>query len=181
MHYYVQPEPVVQSDDPKVADFVTKALGAQYRQNLKPYDAARRLFQAVLAHCTYSYPAEGDPDERAHDAVAMIEKGLGDCGSFSLLLVALYRHIGFPARVAGGYWIGKDNSHAWSEMFFPGYGWLLSDGSAGNSLSEDGAYAYCFGNLFDLNIRYATIRGNNFRIDDIESSWLPWGPVLEGP
>jgi len=115
----------------------------------------------------------------------MLDKGFGDCGGFSILLVALFRNIGFAARTACGCWVGLDQGHCWSELYFPGHGWLTCDGSIGNGVSESGQFAYYFGNIPDLNLRAATMRGNKFNVGDIETFWLQgpyeqvWGAVHE--
>jgi len=130
----------------------------------------------------YYYPPPGQPDKRPDTAVKMLDAGFGDCGGFSLLLVALYRNIGFPARTACGAWVGQDKGHCWCEMWFPGHGWMVSDGSIGNGACEDGSFAYYFGSVPDLNARYADMRGNTFAIGDISTSWLqgPYGPLVWG-
>lgn len=177
--FYTQPEPLIQSNDPKVTTFVRNALGgSDFRNRMGPYEAARKCFQAVLKRATYYFPGPGQPDLRAQNAVELIDTGRGDCGSFSMLLVACYRNLGIPARTACGAWFGQDNGHCWSEMWMPGQGggWVLSDGSAGNSMSEDGTYAYYFGNLLDLNARFAMMRGNSFPVGAFSASWLQ-GPA----
>jgi hypothetical protein len=180
--FYQSPEAVIQSNAAKITNFVKQTLGANHRQHYTPYDAARKLFQAVLAHTKYYYPAPSTTDLRPDDAVDMLDKGFGDCGGFSILLVALYRNIGFPARTACGAWIGQDAGHCWCEMYFPGHGWMVSDGSAGNSMSEAGKNAYYFGVVPNLNWRYACMRGNTFKMGDITTSWLqsPFGPTVKG-
>jgi hypothetical protein len=180
--FYQSPEAVIESNHAKIADFVKQTLGANHRQHYTPYDAARKLFQAVLAHTKYYYPAPNTEDLRPDTALGMLDKGFGDCGGFSILLVALYRNIGFPARTACGAWIGQDAGHCWCEMYFPGHGWMISDGSAGNSLSESGKHAYYFGAVPNLNSRYACMRSNTFAIGDISTSWLqaPYGPTIKG-
>jgi len=180
--FYRSPETVVESTHSKITTFVEQTLGANYRPHFTPYDAARKLFQAVLAHTRYYYPAPGTADQRPSTAVGVLDAGFGDCGGFSILLVALYRNIGFPARVACGAWIGQDAGHCWCEMYFPPHGWMISDGSAGNGLSDSGAYAYYFGTIPNLNKRYACMRGNTFNVADITTSWLqgPYGPVVQG-
>lgn len=170
--FYGSAEQIIESGDPKITSFVHDTLGTNYRQNMAPYDAARRLFQEVLARTTYYYPEPGEPDLRPSTATGMVDTGFGDCGGFSILLVALFRNIGFPARTACGVWAGIDAGHCWCELFFPGHGWFLCDGSAGNSWSEDGKYAFMFGNLPDLNRRLAVMRGNSFNVDDVMASWL---------
>jgi transglutaminase-like putative cysteine protease len=183
--FYSSHEVVVQSDDHEIADFAQQTLGAGCRLGTTPYDAARKLFQAVLAHTTYYYPQLGQTDLRPKTAKAMLEKGFGDCGGFSILLVALFRHLGFASRTACGCWAGLDNGHCWCEIYFPGHGWVVCDGSAGNNASETGEFAYYFGNIPDLNLRFATMRGNTFNVGDVETLWLEgpyeqvWGDVHE--
>jgi Transglutaminase-like superfamily len=179
--HWQSPESVVQSADPAISDFVKQTLGANHRNSYTPYDAARTLFQAVLKHVTYYYPDPGAPDLRPPTAVEML-KGIGDCGGFSILLVACYRNIGFPARTACGWWFGTNAGHCWCELWFPGHGWVVSDGSAGNSWSKDGSYAYCFGNVSDLHARFAIMRGNTFGIGPTQATWLqnPTWPQVTG-
>src|SRR6266536_951081 len=183
--FYASPESVIESTDAEIAAFAHDALGGGYRLTTTPYDAARKLFKAVLAHTAYYYPQPGQPDLRPATAKGMVEKGFGDCGGFSILLVALFRNIGFAARTACGCWTGLDKGHCWCELYFPGHGWVVCDGSVGNGASESGEFAYYFGNVPDLNVRFAIMRGNTFEVGDVETSWLqgPYehvvGPVHE--
>jgi len=171
--YYTQPESVVQSDNPKFAAFVTSVLGPDYRQNYTPYDAARKMFQTVVARSTYFYPQPGQEDLRAQTALDMLEHPLGDCGSFTMVLVATFRSMGLPARTAVGAWAGKDAGHAWSELYFPGYDWVIADGSMSDSIDPDGTFAYYFGIATDRNERMVMSRGNTFTTPDGDTaSWL---------
>ncbi|HVT13347.1 MAG TPA: transglutaminase-like domain-containing protein [Fimbriimonadaceae bacterium] len=181
--HFNQPESVIQSNDPAIAKFVKDTLGSNYKSKLTPYDAARKMFMAVLKRCTYYYPKPGETDKRPATAVDMLKKGFGDCGGFSILLVACYRNLGIPARTACGAWVGDDAGHCWCEMWFPHAGWIVSDGSAGNYWSENGSYAYYFGFVPDLNARFAFMRGNTFKVNDASASWLQgpmWPPIIKG-
>jgi hypothetical protein len=70
---YTSPETVIESNNKKIGDFVVQSLGANYRTKLTPYDAARKLFQAVLAKTVYYFPAPGQPDKRPDTAVKMLD------------------------------------------------------------------------------------------------------------
>ena len=184
--YFEQPETVIQSKDPVIVNFVQGALGgSNYRSKYSPYDACRKVFQAVVKHCNYFYPKPGQTDIRAQNAVQMVQTGTGDCGSFSMLLVACYRCMGIPARTACGAWIGTDAGHCWSEMWFPGAsgGWVVTDGSLSDLTSTTGDYAYYFGYVPDLNARFAIMRDNSFQVDNAQANWLQgpmWMPILNG-
>jgi transglutaminase-like putative cysteine protease len=62
-------------------------------------------------------------------------KPQGVCQDYAHLLLALCRSIGIPARYVCGYVydakrgdvIGSHASHAWAEVWIPGYGWLGVD------------------------------------------------------
>lgn len=180
--HFTTPDDLIQAKHPVIDQFVKDALGGKPKTDFKPYDAARLCFQHVLKHMTYYYPKPGEPDLRPTDAVDAVNKGFGDCGGFSILIVACLRNLGIPARCAVGGWVGKDAGHAWSEMYFPGAGWVVSDGSAGNYYSESGEFAYCFGYLNDLNKRIAFSRGNNLVIGPFKVTWLqgPAWPIVNG-
>lgn len=164
--YYTKPDAVNNSNDPKIAAFVTGVLGGNYRQNWKPYDAARRVYRAILARCSYKAPSP------SHTATEMLDNKEGDCGAYSLLITACFRYMGIPARNACGAWVGTDAGHCWNEFWMPGAGWVLSDGSAGESESPKGDYAAFFGNIRDMNLRYASMRGNEFTADGWKVNWL---------
>lgn len=171
--HFTEPDSVTESRSSTITSFVRETLGPTYRSTTTPYDAARKIFQAILARVEYTYPEAGEPDLRGHTAVAVLEGGLGDCGGFSLLIVAALRNMGLPARTACGFWTGAA-SHCWAEFFLPGAGWVLCDGSAGNAYSETGEYAYCFGNMNDLNRRMALMRGNTFAAGSVRTAWIPY-------
>ncbi|MBI3965189.1 MAG: transglutaminase domain-containing protein, partial [Chloroflexi bacterium] len=66
----------------------------------------------------------------------LFESKQGYCDYYSSAMAVMLRAVGVPARVVAGYNIGdydpasgvytirEANSHAWTEVFFPGYGWL---------------------------------------------------------
>ena len=63
----------------------------------------------------------------------------GYCSYFAFAYAALLRSIGIPARIAVGFFINLEEerlgfypvranmAHAWTEVFFPGYGWIEFD------------------------------------------------------
>ncbi len=70
----------------------------------------------------------------------LFENRKGYCAYYAGATLFLLRALGLPARVATGfltmdrstknkgwYWFYEDQAHAWTQVFFPGYGWLDFD------------------------------------------------------
>jgi transglutaminase-like putative cysteine protease len=91
---------------------------------------ARALSGAIYASCAYE-PGSTDISTTA-DAVLAGRRGV--CQDFAHLLIALCRSLGLPARYVSGYVYDSDKpagailaSHAWTEVFLDGRGWLGLD------------------------------------------------------
>ena len=68
----------------------------------------------------------------------------GFCQYYAGLMAALMREEGYAARIAGGFRAGEPNaitrtftvknsdSHAWVQVYFPGYGWVDFDPTGGD-------------------------------------------------
>lgn len=70
----------------------------------------------------------------------LFENRKGYCAYFAGATLFLLRSLGIPSRVATGfltidrstknkgwYWFYEDQAHAWTQVYFPGYGWLDFD------------------------------------------------------
>lgn len=109
-----------------------------------PYVLARSAFLWILDHMAYKYPAQGAgvaavlADTVTHAGRTLYQ---GDCGGYSCLYNAILRALGIPARMAVGGWsLGEDQWHVWSEILVPGYGWIPVDTSAADVyLYDEGA------------------------------------------
>ena len=79
-------------------------------------------------HKNYKYtPLSTNVNTRAAE---VIRKKQGVCQDFAHLMLGLCRTHGIPARYVSGYFLNKhrlpgeiEASHAWLEVFIPGYGW----------------------------------------------------------
>jgi transglutaminase-like putative cysteine protease len=79
-------------------------------------------------HRNYKYtPLSTNVNTRA---VEVVKKKQGVCQDFAHLMLGLCRTHGIPARYVSGYFLNKNRlpgeieaSHAWLEVFIPGYGW----------------------------------------------------------
>lgn len=121
---YLKPEPRVESDDP--------VLAAQAREvtagSADSWQAAVRLARWVADNISYAIPGGGSA-RRTYDIRA------GECGAHSMLLAALCRAVGIPARVVFGAMYapnygGGFGQHAWNEVYMGEAGWIPVDSTA---------------------------------------------------
>ena len=102
-----------------------------------PYDKALAL-QSWLSR-TYRYTLDVDPQPSNLDFVThfLMDTKEGYCTYFASAMTVLCRMIGLPARYVEGY-IAEPNengeaivtglsAHAWTEVYFKGFGWLTFD------------------------------------------------------
>jgi hypothetical protein len=109
LNHYLQPEPLLESDDPAIRAEAEKAVagvtGARAR--------AERLTRAVNAMLEKKATV-GLPSARE-----VLRTKVGDCNEHTALYVAMARSLGLPARVAVGlaYTRGAFYYHAWPEVY----------------------------------------------------------------
>jgi transglutaminase-like putative cysteine protease len=89
-----------------------------------------------LAGPTFTYSANAPMFDSATGLVNFLTKGKsGVCVQAAYAMTVLTRLLGIPARLAGGftegtlvsgntYVVKTDDAHAWSEVYFSGYGWI---------------------------------------------------------
>ncbi|MCL6432134.1 MAG: DUF3488 and transglutaminase-like domain-containing protein [Anaerolineae bacterium] len=102
---------------------------------ITPYDQAAAL-EAYLRGLRYSLSVEPAPAGRDPVDWFLFDTQEGYCAYFSSAMVLMCRTLGIPARIAQGYAPGEYvaerdcylvrhlDSHAWPEVYFPGYGWI---------------------------------------------------------
>lgn len=74
----------------------------------------------------------------------------GYCAYYAGATLFMLRALGIPSRIAvgfmsvdrsdknkGWYWYYADQTHAWVQVYFPGYGWLDFDTTVGNDAAEE--------------------------------------------
>ncbi|MFW5905086.1 MAG: transglutaminase-like domain-containing protein [bacterium] len=107
----LQPEPLVQSGDPRIQRAARRAVRGVDRGD--PVAVAARLAEAVHdmleKEVSFSLPS----------ALQVLETGAGDCNEHTVLYLAFARALGLPARSAVGL-VHLDGSffyHAWPEVW----------------------------------------------------------------
>ncbi len=104
----------------------------------------------------------------------LIKLKRGTCTNFSILYVAMCRSMGIPARLV------RDNSitsatHAWSEVYIEGYGWIHADPSAGY-FNYSQLYLEKWGYSFHLVKAFNPVKG----WIDITPRYVPDYGIVEG-
>jgi transglutaminase-like putative cysteine protease len=106
-----------------------------------PIDKALAIRAWVSNHCVYSLNVAAIPlaDDHVYQFLAHTRRGY--CDLFASSMAVLCRVAGIPARVATGFAPGQPvgstydlramDRHAWTEVYFPGYGWLDFDATMG--------------------------------------------------
>lgn len=114
---------------------------------------ARTEYEKVVALETflrenYEYTLTPPRTPPGQDAVTffLTESKVGYCEAFASALAVLCRELGIPARLATGFapgtpsdlphrqvpvWVVRERDmHAWTEVYFPGYGWIPFDATS---------------------------------------------------
>ncbi len=178
---YLEPNPMLQSDDPLVARLAAVGAGAEE----DAWNAAVRLERLVFETIT-----QKSLDVVFASASEVAKTCTGDCSEHAVLLAALCRAAGIPARVAMGlvYAGGIFGGHAWTEVSIDGE-WYALDGTIGRgvadpthlrfgvtSLKAGGLSSGLLGVLaglgsIDLEIDEFTLRGVTRQVDAARPRW----------
>ena len=115
---WLQPEPLIQSHDPRIAAQSRLILGVRDRS---PARAAE-----LLTHWVHGN-VRREVTEKVPSAEKVLETRRGDCNEAATLYVALARAAGLPARTVSGliYLKGRFYYHAWAEVYLGG--WVAVD------------------------------------------------------
>jgi hypothetical protein len=134
---YLRPEPLIQSEDPRIQALARQIIGNTNR----PQRAAERLTDWVYGNLdkrvTLSVPS----------ALEVFDSRRGDCNEHTVLYVALARAVGLPARTAAGlvYLNGAFYYHAWPEVFLNG--WVAVDPTFGQFPADAAHIRFTVGGL----------------------------------
>lgn len=104
----------------------------------RPYEVLRRLYAAV-DRIPWAGAREYSTLSNISDYA--LRAGHADCGQQTLLLIALLRMNGIPARWQSGMVFsddgsGYDNLHDWGQVYLAPYGWLPMDVTTGALASD---------------------------------------------
>ena len=113
------------------------------------YGKVRAIEAWMGAHTSYSIDTPALPAGADAVDTFLFDQRVGFCEQIASALVVMLRTLGVPARLGVGYASGDRNpftglyevkasdAHAWTEVFFPGHGWLTFDPTANVPFAED--------------------------------------------
>lgn len=150
---YLQQRPPHVVFTPALREFSRQVVGDE----TNPYRIARKLFAAV-DRIPWAGAREYSTLSNISDYA--LHAGHADCGQQTLLLIALLRMNGIPARWQSGWTfsdddVGYDNMHDWGWMYLAPYGWVPMDVTTGALDSDDPALRdFYFGGLDAYRIAF---------------------------
>jgi transglutaminase-like putative cysteine protease len=107
-----------------------------------PLDEALAIRAWVSQRCVYSLVPPPIPEQADHVRYFLHDSQRGYCDLFASSMAILCRTAGIPARLATGFAPGDpqggsfnlraEDKHAWTEVYFPGTGWVAFDATAGS-------------------------------------------------
>jgi len=140
-HYLAQSSAALPEDLAFYRQCVTSALQNLPPDRRDPLDETQALRDWVSRHCVYTLTPPPLPDGTDHVHAFLGDTQKGYCDMFASSLAVLCRTAGIPARLAVGFAPGDPNGtsfnlraedkHAWTEVYFPGAGWIEFDATAG--------------------------------------------------
>jgi hypothetical protein len=107
-----------------------------------PYDRAVAI-ESYMRTFSYTLEVPGPPPEREVADFFIFDLQQGYCDYYATSMVVLARAVGLPARLVIGYVGGmydpvearyavrESDAHAWVELYFPDFGWIEFEPTAG--------------------------------------------------
>ena len=95
------------------------------------------LLKDLSAGIARGFGYQSREDEDTQSPTQTLDRGWGSCRDFAVLFAEAARSLGFGARIVSGYLFNPDqatvgsggagSTHAWTEVYVPGAGWISFD------------------------------------------------------
>ncbi len=121
----------------------TRALAAELTAGLdNPFDKAIAVRDYLRRNVSYNDQIDAPPDGVEPVHYILFDHQEAYCNYYASAMIMMLRSQGVPARFVAGYTQGEwddesssyrvraSNAHAWTEVFFPGYGWVPFEATA---------------------------------------------------
>jgi transglutaminase-like putative cysteine protease len=153
------------------------------------YDKALAI-ESYLRRYTYNLALPDPPYDRDLSDYFLFELQQGYCDYYATAMVVLARAAGIPARLVTGYATGafdpqqsqyrvvEADAHSWPELYFPGFGWIEFEPTAGLSAIQREALAASAGVLGqtppppDLSLAFSPENDPLWRVLIANPAWL---------
>lgn len=132
--------PVFADSLARVANTRVAELARQVAGEGTDYERANRIMREIASRIKYNTNVDAVPSGEDPVEYTLFEKHEGYCDVFASAMTLMARAAGIPARYAVGYYpdenrrfqgnrflVVEADSHAWSELYFEGYGWVVFD------------------------------------------------------
>ncbi|NBB78889.1 MAG: transglutaminase family protein [Verrucomicrobia bacterium] len=101
-------------------------------QSIETYVLLTQMSQKIVSE--FQYRMREDPGVQA--PIDTLTEGSGSCRDFAALFIEACRYLGLAARFVSGYLHNPGSTqhgstHAWSEVYLPGAGWIGFDNTSG--------------------------------------------------
>ena len=119
------------------------------------YDKVLALYDFFSKKNGFSYSLSTVPVQNASQIAAFLKNKTGYCQQYAAALAWMARVAGFPARVAFGFTKGtatdktnrtfemtNRNMHAWTEIYFDGFGWVPFDATPAGDVTGSAPSAW---------------------------------------
>ena len=127
---------------PAVAALVSRLTTGKQTQ----YDQVMAIFDYFSPTNGFSYSLRTEEGTSGTQIVDFLTNKHGFCVQYSAAMAWLVRQAGYPSRVAFGFTRGSGqpgttmtltnfNLHAWTEVYFAGYGWIPFDATPGSAIA----------------------------------------------
>ena len=113
-----------------------------------PYDQALALQAFLNRGFRYTLDVDNQPEDVDFVTRFLLDTKEGYCTYFASAMTVLCRMVGLPARYVEGYMAEPDengeavvtglSAHAWTEVYFKGFGWLTFDATPKTSGEQQG-------------------------------------------
>ncbi|MDP9791952.1 transglutaminase-like putative cysteine protease [Catenuloplanes nepalensis] len=126
---------------------VERIVDARTADAANQYDAVRALYEYFAKDNGFSYSVQTKTGSSGSDLLDFLTNKTGYCQQYATALAWLVREAGIPARVAFGFTKGSEtaepgtytltnqNLHAWTEVYFEGFGWVPFDATPASDVA----------------------------------------------
>ncbi len=125
----------------------TAALATEITQSqLTVYDRAKAVEEYLRTNYVYNEEIEAPSEDQDPVEYFLFNIRQGYCDYYATSMTVMLRSLGIPARTASGYAEGEydresgsyivteQDAHTWVEVYFPNYGWIEFEPTAGESI-----------------------------------------------